>query len=112
MDTPVKVKKKRKLRGNMFKDPFEHDRHHGFLKAKAQAMFRKEEWKLSIFQWFKIWHDPAMWYNRGRASDSVTLTRVDPTEPWCVENVIIMTRRKQLQKARQYDIDNGRRYRK
>ena len=35
------------------------------------------------------------------------MTRRDPEEPWSKENVVIVTRRNQLQMAHQYRLEQG-----
>lgn len=75
-------------------DPFVHEVHIGYLKAKAQAQFRKEEWLLEFEDYFKMWKDD--WNNRGRGADNVCMTRKDPEGPWDTNNAYIITRKEHL----------------
>lgn len=85
----------------MFKDPFDHDRHVAFLRSRAQAAYRNEPWEITLEEFFKIWHDPEVWNNRGRSSDSWALTRKNVHKPWSYKNVQLLRRKEQLELSRQ-----------
>jgi len=88
-------------------DPLKHEIHQNYLKAKAQAMFRKEGWKFTIDEFFSMWQND--WSNRGRGSDNVCMTRRDPNKPWSKENCYIITRREHLaEQGRQRSAKNMR----
>jgi hypothetical protein len=80
----------------MYKDEHQHRLHNPFLKARSQAWFRKEDWQLTIEDWFQIWANEDDWNNRGRASHNICLTRIDPNLPWTMDNVALVTRKEQI----------------
>ncbi len=57
---------------------------------RALAAYRKEPWSISFEQFQQLWKDH--WQSRGRASDSYTMSRLDPSQPWTLENVEIQQR--------------------
>ncbi len=75
-------------------DPFKHEIHENFLKAKAQAMFRKEGWDFEFEEFYDLWKDD--WHNRGRAAENVCLTRQDWDLPWSKTNCYIISRKEHL----------------
>lgn len=88
------------------KDPNLHRKYLPFLRARAQANFRNEGWTLTFEDWCTIWPDH-LWDQRGRDSDNYAMTRKNPVEPWTIENTIVITRREQLHRTRQYQIENN-----
>jgi len=62
-----------------------------FQRWRAQAKMRGETVSVDYAQWCGIWGD--QWYQRGRAIDSLCLTRRDWSKPWTVDNCEIVTRR-------------------
>lgn len=86
------------------KDPDLHKMYMPFLKARAQANFRGEDWTLTFEQFADIWGD--RWALRGRASTDLAMTRDDLEGAWAENNVIIVTRREQLRRSREYAIQN------
>lgn len=96
----------------MFSDPFDHERHIGYLRMKSQAKYRNEAWDLTMEDFFKIWKDPEVWNNRGRDSDSWALTRKNVHKPWSLKNVQLMRRSDQLNlsKQRTYARRHGLKY--
>ena len=75
-----------------FDNKFDTDRLYAYTRAKNQANHRKESWNLSLEQWFELWDNTTLFYNRGTANHNVVLTRLDPSRPWDVTNVKIMNR--------------------
>ena len=75
-------------------DEFRHSLYVPWLKAKAQANFRKEEWTLTFDEWFDLWKDD--WHKRGRKADNICMTRLDYDKPWSADNTVLMSRREQL----------------
>lgn len=71
-------------------DPVTHAQHIAFSRARAQANFRSEEWRLTFPQWVAIWGD--QWANRGRRRHNVMLVRDDHTRAWTLDNVSVVTR--------------------
>jgi hypothetical protein len=84
-----------KPRGFKYPDPIEHEQHIAWLRAKAQAAYRLEDWELTLPEFMKIW-GRKKWLNRGRASDALAMARIDWFKPWSKDNVKIMTRCEQV----------------
>ena len=87
-------------------DPRVHDQYYGFLRMRAQANFRHEEWDLTFEEYQAIWD--ARWESRGKRSDQYCLTREDPEKPWNLANIICILRHDQLVRANQIKKDKGR----
>lgn len=83
------------IEGRKFKDEIEHQKHWGFLRARAQANYRKEGWEMTMEEYFEIWRDD-LWANRGRKPESYCMVRVDPEKAWSIDNCIIVYRYQQL----------------
>lgn len=80
---------------------WEQDRHYGYKKHQAQARFRKEEYELTEQAWNDIWtHD--CWHRKGRGKHDLTLYRVDASEPWHQDNVVLV---EQQHKGKYYQPD-------
>lgn len=75
-------------------DELRHSMYVPWLKAKAQANFRKEHWELTFDEWADLWKND--WDNRGRSGDNVCMTRVDPDGAWSKDNTILMSRKEHL----------------
>lgn len=97
---------KPKPRAWFHKDPAVHAKFDPWHKARSQANFRQEGWTLTFEEFQEFWTDE-LWSQRGRASQDLAMTRVDPEQPWSKENVIIVTRRVQLQMAHAYRLEQG-----
>ena len=69
--------------------------HLAYLKMRAQAKLRGEQFDITIDEFMRVWPDD-LWLKRGRASDQYSMTRMDPNKPWTVKNVLIMCRADQL----------------
>lgn len=91
-----------------FSDPEMHRKHIAFLRARSQAVFRKEVWELTLDDWFELW-TPDLWLRRGRKRTDLALTRLDWDKPWNKNNVKIMPRLDQLRKSiqRHFEIRHG-----
>jgi hypothetical protein len=64
-------------------------------RMRAQAKFRNELWDISWEQFLDIW--AAHWHMRGRAVNSLCLTRVDWHGPWTVDNTKLVSRKAHVQ---------------
>ena len=84
----------------MYPDPFDHERHIPFLRARAQAWFRDEDWELTFEDYCYFWTFEA-WSCRGRGSSDLAMIRLDTEREWSVENCRIVTRREQLERQRE-----------
>lgn len=72
-----------------------HEQHIAWLRAKAQANFRKEEWLLTFEEFQTLWE--GMWHMRGRHVENYCLTREDSDGPWDTKNTVLVNRREHLQ---------------
>jgi hypothetical protein len=79
----------------VYKDPIQHVQHMAFLRARAQAKFRNEEWTLTIEEFFKMWGTDR-WLSRGRKPTDLVMSRRDLEGPWSKDNAIIIARYEQL----------------
>lgn len=93
--------------GNRWKYPdrFDHERHIAYLRFVCQCRYRGEAIKITMKQWFEIWHDPAVWDRRGRGSNALCLMRLDPEKPWTKKNSVIIERAEQIRHAKRLYIE-------
>ena len=75
-------------------DPYKHSMYLPWLKAKAQANFRDEEWELTFEEYYTLWKDE--WPNRGRAAEQMCMSRKDFDGAWSIDNAIIINRHEHL----------------
>lgn len=80
-------------------DPIQRDKYYAWLKHRAQAKFRKEEYFLTWEDWDTLWSIDDF-LNRGRYADSLCLSRIDNDGPWDISNVEILTRLEHLRKEK------------
>ena len=72
-------------------DPELHKMYDPHLKAKAQAMYRGEDWTLTFDDFAELWK--GQWQFRGRDGGDLCMTRVDTEKGWHVDNCEIVTRK-------------------
>lgn len=72
-------------------DPIRRDKYYAWMKHKAQAKFRGEDYELEFEDWERLWPDEA-WFNRGRGRDCLILSRRDWAGAWSVDNCEIITK--------------------
>ena len=77
-------------------DPLTHEQYTAWLKHRAQAHFRNEEYSLTFEDWSWFWNQDDRWSRRGRSGTSLCLTRIDHSEPWSRSNCLIITRQVQM----------------
>jgi len=73
-------------------DEFDHIRFLPYIRAKFQAIYRKEPWDLTFTEWCDFWSTPDLWSKRGRASDSLCLTRIEDDHAWSKDNCVLVYR--------------------
>lgn len=90
-----------KLKGKSFPDKwrsgtdeYKHSMYMPWLRAKAQANYRKEGWDLPFEAFYELWKGD--WNNRGRLPTNVCMARKDYAEAWTVENTEIILRSEHL----------------
>ena len=72
-------------------DPELHKMYDPHLKAKAQAMYRGEDWTLTFTEFAELWR--GQWQFRGRDGGDLCMTRTDTEKGWHVDNCEIVTRK-------------------
>ena len=89
------------------KDPLDHKRNRWFVRSRAQAEFRGEQWNLTYEEFCEFWPTEEIINRRGRDGDSLCLTRLDPELPWDRTNTCQVTRKIQLtiKNRRQYGLE-------
>lgn len=68
------------------------EKYYAYLKHRAQAKHRSEDYSLTWENWQELWNDKT-WNCRGRGGDCLILGRVDWSAGWHPHNVKIMTRK-------------------
>ncbi len=96
----------KKSNSRTYRDPLKHKQFTAWMRMKAQAIFRKEEWDLSFEEFLTLW--TPYWSRRGRASTAYCLSRTDPALSWSITNTTAMIRRDQLIKAQLTGARRGR----
>ena len=86
-------------------DEYKHSMYVPWMRMKAQAAFRGEEWNLPFEDFFNAWN--GKWENRGRNSDSLCMTRIDYDGIWSKDNIIIITRKEHCSKQKEYKTRMG-----
>jgi hypothetical protein len=71
-------------------DPTRHDQYQAWLRSRAQAHFRGEAWNLTFEEYEAIWSP--FWHQRGRDSNSLSMSRRDRTGAWSRDNCFLATR--------------------
>jgi hypothetical protein len=72
-------------------DPVEHKKYRAYIQHRNQSNYRDEPWDITFEQYKQIWAE--RWDQRGRDKHSYCMTRKDYSEPWTLDNVMIVTRR-------------------
>lgn len=88
-----------------YKDPDLHARHVPFLRARAQAVFRKESWLLTFEEFVELWGD--QWQYRGRAGHALVMARRDPALPWSKANTFLIQRGENNLRTQRYVTQHG-----
>jgi hypothetical protein len=76
-------------------DPFRREKYYAYIKHRAQAKHRKEDYELTWDDWEALWSDE-LFLLRGRKRDDMCITRVNKTQPWSASNVVVVSRLEQL----------------
>jgi len=71
-------------------DELRHTQYIAWHKARAQAHFRGEEWRLTFPEYARIWGD--QWHRKGRHKDSLMLMKKKWQKPWTKSNVELVDR--------------------
>ena len=79
----------------------ERDIHYGYLKHRAQARFRNEDYSLTVEQWKELW-TLDKWLARGRGRNDLCLAQIDPSLGWHHDNVDLFERIEVLRRNKEY----------
>lgn len=91
-------------------DPLRHEQYVAYIRHRAQANFRKEQYALTFEDWCWFWDQDNNWARRGRRNTAVVLTREDKQGAWSRSNCMIQTRLAHLIDHGKANI--GKKYRK
>jgi len=86
-----------------YPDQEKRNRYYAYLKHKSQAKYRGETYLLTKEDWFDLW-PTELFEQRGRGSQNLCLSRIDPFGDWTVSNVHIITREEFLKKKRKDEV--------
>jgi hypothetical protein len=78
-------------------DPDLHKKYIPFLRARAQAWYRGEEFEMTFEEYVSIWSEAA-WSLRGRSRNSICMTRKDILGSWSLANCELVTRLEMLRR--------------
>jgi hypothetical protein len=81
-------------------DKFTTARRLAWVRSRAQAAYRDEEWKLSFDNFCVFWNSEERWAQRGRSNDDIVLSRFDYEKGWTKKNCCIITRYQHLCSSR------------
>lgn len=87
-------------------DPLSHDKYYAWLKHRAQARYRHEQYDLTWEEWETLWPDN-LFLQRGRKSTDLCLARVDWSQPWSAVNCHIVERKQHLKRNGEFRKLNG-----
>lgn len=79
-------------------DPLTREKYYAYLKHRAQANYRNEDYSLSWEDWHAMWDD-ASFLQRGRSSHSLCIAMKDRELGWHAYNVEIVNRSEALSRA-------------
>ncbi len=74
------------------------EKYYAWMKHRAQATFRDEDYDLSFEDWEKFWPDD-LFLRRGRTKKSLVLTRLNFDQGWCVANCEISDRSEAIRRS-------------
>lgn len=85
-------------------DPIQHDKHYAYLKHKAQAKYRGEDYSLTQAEWFELWTDE-LWLQRGRGTHNLCLQQREALLGWHWDTVEIVTRQEHFAQLKKRNRD-------
>jgi hypothetical protein len=88
-------------------DPVDHKLFNDWMKARAQAHFRGEEWMLTEQEYIDIWREDDRYKSKGRSSASLCLVRDDLEGAWHTSNIMVITRLEHLKRCANYRKELG-----
>lgn len=82
-------------------DPITHDKYYAYMKHKAQAKYRGEDYSLTWEQWDQLW-PTELFVRRGRKSHDLVLMQTDTDLGWHQTNVSVVERIEHLRRGNEY----------
>ena len=76
----------------LYKDKFDRQRNLTWHRMRAQANYRGEAWDLTFEDYKLFWPTEELWAQRGRVTDSLCMTRIDPDQAWSRSNAVVLPR--------------------
>jgi hypothetical protein len=76
----------------LYPDKFTRTRNRSWHRMRAQAIFRGEAWDMDFATFCEFWPDEKIWEQRGRGTESLCMTRLDPDGVWNRTNAIVLPR--------------------
>ena len=86
-------------------DPVIHDQYIAYIRHRAQAHHRHEQYELTFEDWQWLWQ--GHWHHRGRGARNMVLTRVAWREPWSRSNCMVVSRSTQVYRQLQKKLELG-----
>ena len=74
-------------------DPISQAYHLKYMRHKAQAKYRREEYELTLDEYMSIWLESPYLDNHGRTSSAHCMIRINEDLPWRLDNVEIVPRK-------------------
>jgi hypothetical protein len=76
----------------LYPDKFTRTRNRCWHRMRAQAIFRGEPWDMDFDTFCEFWPDETTWAQRGRQTESLCMTRLDPEKAWSRSNSVVLPR--------------------
>ena len=76
----------------LYPEKFDRDRNMTWHRMRAQANYRGEPWDLSFEDYKLFWPTEDLWAQRGRQTESLCMTRIDPDGAWSRTNAVVLPR--------------------
>jgi hypothetical protein len=81
--------------------PEQRDKYYAWLKHRAQARYRGEQYDLTWEQWDNLWTSD-LFANRGKRADNWVIMRNKLSDSWNINNCEIVLRSDQLKRNGEY----------
>lgn len=65
--------------------------YYAYLRLKSQSHYRGEPFNLTKEEFMEVWKDKI--HLKGRAKGQLRMTRIDRTQPWDINNIIVGTQK-------------------
>jgi len=76
----------------LYPEKFDRERNKTWHRMRAQANYRGEPWQLSFDDYRDFWPTEELWAQRGRSTESLCMTRLDPELAWSRSNTVVLPR--------------------